>query len=188
MCPFLRRSAAGHEAFTLIELCAVIALAAVLGGIAAVLISGAHARSAVARAQGELAVLAQALEAYQWRYGDFPQTVSPGEFYEALTGRRGPHGEALEPRGRMLIEMGRWTLLDADPWAAGNVVLDPWDQPYHYAAFTRLANGVASRGFVLFSSGPDGRAKPGDPPVTGATAGVPDLGDPDNVDNLYANR
>lgn len=188
MCPLLRRPAAGDDAFTLIELCAVVALVAVLSGFAAVLIGGVQARAAGARARGELAILAQALEGYRCQYGDYPGTADPGEFYESLTGRRGPRGDVLDPPGRTLIETGQLTLRDPDPRATGNAVLDPWNQPYHYAGFTRTATGVISRGYVLFSGGPDGRAKPGDPPVIGAAAGVPDLNDPDNADNLYANR
>jgi type II secretory pathway pseudopilin PulG len=188
MGPLSHRSTAADDAFTLIELGGVIALIAVLGGFAAGLIVGVQARAAGARAQGELAVLVQALEGYRCQYGDYPATVDAGEFYESLTGRRGPRGEVLDPPGRRLIETGRFTLRDSDPRAAGNVVLDPWNQPYHYACFTRTANGVTSHGYVLFSSGPDGRAKPNDPPVTGAAAGDPDLSDPDNGDNVYANR
>jgi type II secretory pathway pseudopilin PulG len=188
MCPLLRRSAAGAAAFTLIELCAVVALVAVLSGFAVVLIGGVQARAAGARAQGELAVLAQALEAYRRQYGDYPAAADAGEFFDSLTGRRGPRRNVLDPPGRTLIETSRFTLRDSDPRAAGNAVLDPWNQPYHYAGFTRTANDVASHGYVLFSSGPDGRAKPDDPPVAGATAGDPDLTDPDNADNLYANR
>ena len=188
MCPLLRRPAAGDDAFTLIELCAVVALVAVLSGFAAVLISGVQARAAGARARGELAILALALEDYRCQYGDYPGTADAGEFYESLTGRRGPRDDVLDPPGRTLIETGRLTLRNPDPRATGNAVLDPWNQPYHYAGFTRTANGVTSRGYVLFSSGPDGRAKAGDPPVTGSKAGVPDLNDPDNADNLYANR
>lgn len=188
MFPVFRRSAAPAGGFSLIELTAVMALLTVLGGFASVLIGGAQARAAGARAQGELAVLAQAVETYRNRYGDYPATADAGELYAALTGRRGPDGAVLDPPERMLIETGRLTLRDADPWAAGNVVLDPWNQPYHYGYFTRTAAGVTSRGYVLFSGGPDGRTKPGDPPAGGAGAGEPDLSDPDNRDNLYAMR
>jgi prepilin-type N-terminal cleavage/methylation domain-containing protein len=188
MFPLLRRSAAGNAAFTLIELCAVVALVAVFSGFAVVLIGGVQARAVGARAQGELAVLAQALEAYRRQYGDYPAAANAGEFFDSLAGRRGPRGNVLDPPGRRLIETSRFTLRDSDLQAAGNVLLDPWNQPYQYVGFTRTANGVTARGYVLFSSGPDGRAKPGDPPVAGATAGDPDLTDPDNADNLYANR
>ena len=183
-----RRLAVGAAAFTLIELCAVVALVAVLSGFVAALIGGVHNRAASFRAEGELAVLNQAIEAYRLHYGVFPAATTAEEFYDSLTGRIGPQRTALDPPGRRLIETGWFTLRDSDPAAAGNAVLDPWNQPYRYVAFARTANGVTTRGFVLFSSGPDGRAKPGDPPVAGAAAGDPDLTDPDNADNLYANR
>jgi prepilin-type N-terminal cleavage/methylation domain-containing protein len=182
------QSTAADDAFTLIELCAVIALIAVLSGFSALLIGGVHARATGARAQGELAVLVQALEAYRCQYGDYPLTAVANEFYESLTGRRGPRGDVLDQSGRMLIETSRFSLRDPNPLAAGNVMLDPWNQPYRYARYTRTANGVISHGYVLFSSGPDGRTKSDDPLVSGEMAGVPDLSDPDNVDNIYANR
>lgn len=178
----------GEGGFTLIELLAVITVVAILAGFTFGLIRGVQERTAIARTKSELAVLTQALGAYRRHYGDYPQAADAGEFYQSLTGCRGPHRNVLDPPGRTFIETSRFTLRDADPLAAGNVLLDPWGRPYRYLCFPRTGNGATSHGCVLFSCGPDGLTKPDDPPASGAAAGEPDLTHPDNADNLYANR
>jgi hypothetical protein len=135
-----------------------------------------------------LAVLAQAIEAWRDQYGDYPAAADAEEFYESLTGRRGPQHCALDPPGRTFIGAGCFVLRAADAAAPGNVLLDPWGQPYHYVHFTRLLGGRLVPGYALFSGGPDGCVKPDDPPVSGGTAGVPDLTAPENVDNLYSSQ
>jgi prepilin-type N-terminal cleavage/methylation domain-containing protein len=174
--------------FTLVEMLAVIALVAILSGSVLGLAYGAHERTAVARAKAEMAVLALAIEAWRDQYGDYPAASDPAEFYESLTGRRGPQHGVLDPPGHTFIEAGRLTLKTADAVAPGNVLLDPWGQPYHYVYFTRLLGGSLTPGYVLFSGGPDGRVKPDDPPSSGALAGVPDVSAPENADNVYSNQ
>jgi type II secretory pathway pseudopilin PulG len=167
---------------------AVIALVAVLGGIVLGLAVGGHERAAVARAKTELTVLAQALEAWRAQYGDYPAAAAPAEFYESLTGRRGPQHGVLDPPGRTFIEAGHFTLRAVDTAAAGNVLLDPWGQPYHYVYFTRLLGGSLTPGYVLFSGGADESVKADDPPDSGTMAGVPDMSAPENADNIYLNQ
>jgi prepilin-type N-terminal cleavage/methylation domain-containing protein len=174
--------------FTLVEMLAVIALIAVLSGTVLGLAVGAHERAAVARAKAELAVLAQSVEAWRSQYGDYPAPAVPAEFYEALTGRRGPQNGVLDPPGRTFIETGRFALRAPDGTSAGNVLLDPWGQPYHYVRFSRQLGGNLTPGYVLFSGGPDGCVKPDDPPASGAMAGVPDLSAPENADNIYSSQ
>jgi prepilin-type N-terminal cleavage/methylation domain-containing protein len=185
----LKRSSWRRSAgFTLIEMLAVIALIAVLSGAVFGLAVGAHERAAVARAKAELAVLAQSVEAWRSQYGDYPASADPEEFYESLTGRRGPQSGVLDPPGRTFIETGRFTLRAPDGTSAGNVLLDPWGQPYHYVRFSRQLGGNLTPGYVLFSGGPDGCVKPDDPPASGAMAGVPDLSAPENADNIYSSQ
>jgi hypothetical protein len=142
----------------------------------------------VARAKTELTVLAQALEAWRAQYGDYPAAAAPAEFYESLTGRRGPQHGVLDPPGRTFIEAGHFTLRAVDTAAAGNVLLDPWGQPYHYVYFTRLLGGSLTPGYVLFSGGADESVKADDPPDSGTMAGVPDMSAPENADNIYLNQ
>jgi len=174
--------------FTLVEMLAVVALTAILSGSVFGLARGAHERTAVARARAELAVLSLAIEAWRGQYGDYPAAADPAEFFESLTGRRGPQHGVLDPPGRTFIDAGRFTLRAADAAAPGNVLLDPWGQPYHYVNFARPSGGNPTPGYVLFSGGPDGRVKPDDPPSSGALAGVPDVSAPENADNVYSNQ
>ena len=176
----------GAEAFTLLELLAVMALLAILSGSAFGLVRGVHERAAIARARAELAVLAQAIDSWRGQYGVCPSAATAEELFESLTGRRGPQNNLLDPPGRTFIEVGRFTLRSPDAMAPGNALLDPWGQPYHYVFFSRASSGRPVSGYVVFSSGPDGRAKPDDPPVAGPKAGEPDLTAPDNADNLYS--
>jgi type II secretory pathway pseudopilin PulG len=166
----------------------VVALAAVLSGSVLGLAGGAHARAAGMRAKADLAVLAQAIEVWRCEYGGYPSTEDPEELYEALTGRRGPGNRVLDQPGRTFVEPARFCLRDPDHAAAGNVLLDPWGQPYRYVRYSRMLGGCEAPGCVLFSGGPDGCAKPDDPPRSGDRAGVPDLTAPENADNIYAGQ
>jgi type II secretory pathway pseudopilin PulG len=176
------------DAFTVVELLSVMALIAAFCGFTLDLARGVNERAATARAKAELAVIAQAIESWRCQYGDYPSVGGSAELYECLTGRRGPQGDALDPPGRTWIDAGRFALQFSDAAAPGNALLDPWGQPYNYVSFTRTIHGCVSDGFVVFSNGPDGRAKPDDPPAAGSAAGQPDLTAPDNADNLYSDR
>jgi prepilin-type N-terminal cleavage/methylation domain-containing protein len=187
MCaPFHRSHSA--RGFTLVELLAVVTLAAILCGSVLGLVRGVCERAAGARAKAELAVLAQAVEAWRGQFGDYPAAADAAEFYESLTGRRGPQHHVLDPPGRTFIEAGRFALGAPDAAAPGNVLLDPWGRPYHYVCFTRSLGGLPVSGYALFSGGPDGCVKPDDPPTAGTRAGEPDLTAPENADNIYSSR
>ena len=61
-------------AFTLIELLTVISVLALLATITVGTLQAAKQRAFTARAKAEMAILAEALEAYKRHYGDYPQT------------------------------------------------------------------------------------------------------------------
>ena len=192
------------SAFTLVELLAVIALIGVLVAIVFGAAHGARERSRRAQAAGELAVLAQALEAYRAQFGDYPRTGAaanlpdgdaaaddgPGILFNALTGRRGP-GAALVPvEGRCFATLATHSLQTAELSVAGssaqaaNAFLDPWGRRYLYAY--RTGPAWVARSPVLLSAGPDGAAVlPADLAAWsgdlygGASA-------PENADNLEA--
>src|SRR3954470_17794122 len=86
--PRARRS--GLSAFTLIELLTVIALIAILVSISVGIVRGAKQRSATARAKAELALLAQALEDYKRRYGDYPEAGRSAANSQRVSGTSGP--------------------------------------------------------------------------------------------------
>jgi len=95
-----------RRAFTLVEVLVVIALIVTLAGLVLGVMSGVQRRAEVARAEGELAVLAQALEQYRAAYGDYPWVlrhavegddalINSQRLYQALMGHRSPIGDKV---------------------------------------------------------------------------------------------
>ncbi|MCC5021462.1 MAG: type II secretion system protein GspG [Candidatus Synoicihabitans palmerolidicus] len=160
--------------FTLIEIVVVIAIVAVLAAIVLNVSAGVQRRAAVDRVQAELAVLDAGLEAYRRVFGSYPQMSGGAVLLAALNGRAGPTGGAIVQAPIVLL--AAFTLREDDPAAPGNVLLDPWDQPYVYQPYT----SGPRRSYRLYSIGPDGR----DQPAT--SAGGIDENDPANLDNIYA--
>ena len=182
--------------FTLLELLAVIALIAILSGLAFGMVHSARQQAALNRARAELAVLAQVLEEYRLQYGDYPQTAdSPAKLYQALTGRLGPTGGPVS--GRSLVATLPIPLNDADhPDSATNYFVDPWGHAYRYVYFTRqtgLAPAPLARGHVLFSLGARIAAEtlPTDAqvvPVTSGDQGGAISPSPLNAKTIYADQ
>ena len=171
-----------RAAFTLLELLAVIALIALLGGI--VLGAGRYAieTGRTARARAEIAALGAALDNYQRTLGDYPQTDDGAQLLQSLIGRRGPRHAPITVRGQ--LELARFTTADAlDPFAdLGAVLVDPWGRPYRYVYKVPLS-GWRNSSYVLYSVGPDGLD-------AGAllAGGFIDQSVPANADNIYAHR
>lgn len=161
--------------FTLLELLAVIAVVAILTGIAIGIGRYAVGNARVSRARAELMVLSAALESYRAAHGDYPRTNQPAQLLQALLGRRGP--DMLPINGPARLELAKLSVAGIGD---GAELLDPWDKPYRYAyrSLTPWSNA-----YVLYSAGPDGVAN--DILLAG---GFPDVAAPANVDNLYANR
>lgn len=178
------------RAFTLLELLAVTAIIAVLTGIVIGVGRRASEAGKVARAKAEIAALSAALEAYKRQYGDYPRTNDGAILVQSLIGRLGPTGTTLSPTGRTLIEAAKFHLaLAADPDVAVDpfanmsaVLIDPWSRPYRYVHKTG-GGSWANPSFVLYSIGSDGLDSP-----ALLTGGFIDVAQPENADNLYANR
>lgn len=154
----------------------VIVIIGVLAGITLSVSAGVRARAARDRAAGELAVLSVGLEDYRRVLGEYPQGEDATGLLAALAGQARPNGEALNRRPFVAFEA--LTLADPDPTLAGNVLLDPWEQPYVYRSFRQGARS----GYRLYSIGPDGLDVP--PSATGAL----DEDAAPNRDNVYAHR
>jgi prepilin-type N-terminal cleavage/methylation domain-containing protein len=204
--------------FTLIELLTVMAVIGVLVSIAITAGRGIQERSKIAQAKAEMAVLASALEQYKAHYGDYPWT--PGEssppleggaiMFNALCGMMGPKATLLQTRGKMFVELSRFTLANGEvpnPDTTATVRLvnwfnDPWSKEdnsnWYYYRYKTAANDAnwKSAGFLLYSHGPDGRCFLGSeteltaPVRTGLLENMPDSADAirDNADNIYYGR
>ena len=121
------RRAVSPRGFTLIELLFVMSIIAVLVGFTVVGIIGAQQRAAIARAKSELALLAQALEAYRRHFGDYPQTGAAAQanstvtatigatqaqalLFNALTGVYAPTNFALRVNGPIFVDVSKFAL------------------------------------------------------------------------------
>lgn len=132
-CPFACRNRKGG--FTLVEVLAVIALVVVLVGLLIGVMSGVQRRAEVARAEGELAMLAQALEQYRAALGDYPWVerhaadgagaeANGRRLYQALMGYRSPLGDRILRGGSLQVRDGGDPLAAAGP-AGRRRFIDP---------------------------------------------------------------
>lgn len=192
----LKRKAA-LRAFTLIELLTVIAIIAILAAITFGVIKGVNERAAIGQAKAELSSLALALESYKGQYGDYPRsgtsaalestasaTNQAGKFFNALLGKLGPTGAAIDRKA--FVDVSKLNLSSAtalpkpgNTTSVDNAFIDPWGRFYIYAY------GVGWTTYRLLSVGPDG--KMGD---TFSATGVVTPGTAANggADNIYANQ
>ncbi len=203
--PEAARPAVGGSAraFTLLELLAVVAIIGVLTAFVFGAAGGARERSRRTQAAAELAVLAQALEAYRTQFGDYPRTGvaaneptgaaapddGPGILFNALAGRRGPGAALTAVEGRGLVPAAV-TLQTAALPVAGNSVqvanafLDPWARRYLY--WYKTGPAWTKRGPVLVSAGPDGAIELPAAPADWDGAWPAGAVAPANADNLSA--
>lgn len=158
----IRRRRAKINGFTLIELLMVISVILILAGITFGIARGVQNAQARSQAKAEMAVIAQALESYKSKYGDYPwvslssvngdqeaRDASHG-LMKALVGWQSVDGTqdgALNSDGILfnkqpsIVDVSKLTLSSKwPPEGAGNEVspvreiyfIDPWGNPYIY--------------------------------------------------------
>lgn len=143
-------------------------------------VGGAQAR---AQAKAELSVIAQALESYKGRYGDYPRTTSQDAdlngkiLFESLIGwtriERNSDGNVamVELKQGNVPDTGPRTFIDPTKIAfegsdlpeepndepnRDNYFVDPWGEPYVYVYGKDASSTWRAFGYQLLSSGPDG--------------------------------
>jgi prepilin-type N-terminal cleavage/methylation domain-containing protein len=175
-----------RRAFTIIEILAVIAVIALLVGITLGVSTAVNRRAAESRTLRELTVLAQALEVYRTRFGDYPWIRGDGEghrdLYAALLGMQRPDGKAIvgipgsvTERPKSFIDLSRLAIggghdapepsmesgavVTMDVNYRGNFLVDPWGRPYVYL-YKTIGSAGSWKGFgiLLYSMGFDGAA------------------------------
>lgn len=177
------RSAA--SGLTLIELLVVISVILVLSGITFGIFRGVQSVQARAQAKAELAVIAQGLESFKSRYGDYPwhdsndsdyPTPASGEMTNtmllyALTGRMNMltdiNGSIIINKISDSIDSNEVTdkikFIDVSKFSFSgtdrepNQLLDPWGNPYIYwYKWEESSNNWDVFGYHLYSTGPNG--------------------------------
>lgn len=127
-----RRARGARGAFTLIELLLVMVIIAILATILVPRVANRVGQAKITKAQADLSVLKQALNAFNIDNGRFPTT---SEGLSALV---------ANPGG----DLKHWEkTLDKD-----SVPMDPWEHPYIYRC-----PGSNGNDFDLLSAGPDGQ-------------------------------
>lgn len=202
---YLTRKKTSQGGFTIIELLVVIAIIAVLSGIFFGVAGGVRERSRISRAQSDLGLLAQHLEAYKAHYGDYPHvsladsnssggSQVDGEqgivaLYNALNGMRAIDGDKLDPRQRAFIDRAKFKHAfspsqtppnPSNPEEADVALFDPWGRAYRYY-YDKSTAGWENPSYVLYSVGESGAHK------APSTKGFSDRTDPANLDNIHTN-
>jgi prepilin-type N-terminal cleavage/methylation domain-containing protein len=193
--------------FTLIELLMVIAVILILAGITFGISRGVQNAQARAQAKAELAVIAQALEQFKSRYGDYPWAAgNPGavdengeQLFKALGGYMTFDTSGADPSfgqkaSAEIPATGPKSFIDATKISLNNSSLptnptiipdgfrfiDPWGNAYVYRYKSGKSDGWERFGYILYSIGSDGAAGATIP----ASGEIPEKDDA-SLDNIY---
>jgi prepilin-type N-terminal cleavage/methylation domain-containing protein len=149
-----------RNAFTLIELMAVVAIIGVVMALVLPALMRAPEAARLERARTEVANLDMVLQAYQTEYRTWPLGQSGGEFntslLQVLIGRSTNAARTHNPSRRVFLEIGALSTN-----AVGTLV-DPWGQPYQYEVdddydneITAGGDTVQGRRTAVWSMGPE---------------------------------
>ena len=167
-----------HNGFTLIELLMVISVILILAGITFGISRGVQNAQARTKARAELATIAQAIEQFKSRYGDYPwhksgETDTNKTLLYALTGRLvikdpDPNDDISEIEAILITDENQIKrnpiFLDETKFATTQTngettnLLDPWGNPYMYwYKWDDNPNSYEMFGYHLYSTGARGK-------------------------------
>ncbi|MBD5779710.1 type II secretion system protein GspG [Pelagicoccus sp. NFK12] len=159
-----------QQGFTLLELLVVTAIVAILVSIGGTVFFSQRNTAKFDRAEADLQVIQQGLEAYKARFGRYPEmpetfsnaTISTEEEYllNALCGQIGPSGDIISGSGipvmlnTSLLSYGKAGLPLSG--VQKNSIIDPWGKAYQYDPEPKNESDDLLFGYELSSAGPDG--------------------------------
>jgi type II secretion system protein G len=119
--------------FTLIELLVVITIIGILAGLVLGTAGYVQKKSALSRAEAEIAALSTALESYRAEYGAYPPNSASGTngsivLYQALC-----FSNSLNPSGKVFFEPAV-SMLGGTGSRTTTHFVDPFGTPYEYRA------------------------------------------------------
>lgn len=154
---FVKTSAyVSNSAFTLIELLIVIAIIAILAGLAFPAVQGALESGKKAQARNDVHQLAAAIKAFQLEYGRLPSTATDSDQAgdnPAIISALIASNPSINPRNIIFFEpkiarAGKNGLDQAD----GNKYKDPWGNAYSFILDTDYNNKITNQGQVAFTT------------------------------------
>jgi prepilin-type N-terminal cleavage/methylation domain-containing protein len=155
--------------FTLIELLVVMGVILILAGIVVGVQRGVYHQQSQARAKADMQAIANALETFKLRYGDYPwggatdtsQTGSTADknLFLVLTGQRvlkksgGSYSMVTLPVAQKAAPLIDESQIETD--SNDTYFVDPWGSPYKYYYKSNKDTEWNHTGFILMSMGPD---------------------------------
>lgn len=205
-----------NRGFTLIELLMVIAIIMILAGITFGISRGVQNAQARAATKAELAVIAQALETYKSKFGDYPWVGNPDVSsdtnrknsshglmktlvgWQAVDGTQDGgtsttlgkvfnHGESVLDVSKLSLSQD-WPTSAAEASPSGTTYFtDPWGNAYVYIYKDPSDNTTWERfGYILFSIGGDGNASSAGLEETTGVMNSSYRDTDENIDNIYS--
>jgi len=207
----LLRRDASLSAFTLIELLMVIAVIGILVGMSVGIIGSVQSAKARAQAKAQIESIAQGIDLFKARYGDYPWAAgNPGTVeengerlflslmgYMEFTGSGPLVSFVQKDEDSISTVEGPRSFVDPttilknqelpdpfDPTVAptGYHFLDPWGNPYVYRYREASSSTWDNFSYLLYSVGPDGLDTAVDPDGI-LTDSI--VNDTQNADNIY---
>lgn len=155
--------------FTLIELLVVMGVILILAGIVVGVQRGVYHQQSQARAKADMQAIANALETFKLRYGDYPWAGNPGttstatdadrQLFLVLTGQRilrkvnGTYQMVTLSDDQKAAPLIDESQIEVD--SNTTYFVDPWGSPYKYYYKDAADTDWNHTGFIIVSLGPD---------------------------------
>lgn len=150
----------GHRGFTLIELLTVVVIIAILAGLLFPAIKAAIAQAKAARARTMVQHIGAAFRSYFTEYSMWPTGSANNVVFDLTTNL------FRNTASITFLDVSTKDIYATNLLYARGTILDPWQRPYRvivdgasYVGFVQNPfsdGGTISRGYAIWSDGPDG--------------------------------